>query len=247
MVVVVGSIYGDVDNLLPHFLKHYAQWGVDAFHFGVYQGKDNPSWNRTLDIGKGYPINLHHWGGKELNVEEEGEFKNTIRRQLGSSDWYIPVDLDEFHKVPNLNKSVYILADALNAEGAEYVSSTFADRITADGSIPMTIDPNISIWDQFPYTCRISDTIVQAWCDKVSFAKPHVECMGGHHAPGGPDGKTKYKKFSLRGRTFHFKWFGPLYEKEKMKFDTYTSQGRPWVREQSLLLEWLDTHNGKLL
>lgn len=181
-----------------------------------------------------------------MNVELEGEFKNALRLMLKPTDWYIPVDLDEFHIVKGYD-NVYKLAEALNAEGAEYVASGFVDRITEDGSIPLTIDPDIPILTQFPRSCRISDTIVNAWCDKVSLAKPHVLAMGGHHAPGGPGGQTKYKKFSVMGQTYHFKWFGPLYEKEKEKFQTYTSQGRVWVREQALLLEWLDAHNGKLL
>jgi hypothetical protein len=224
-------------------LKHYKDWGVNHFIFGVYQGTNNPSWQRALEIGNGYPISLIASGGKELNVEVEGDFKNEMRMTLPVNSWYIPADLDEFHAVKGYD-NVCDLTDALNTEGAEYVESSFMDRITKDGSIPLTINPNISIWDQFPHDCRISDTIIRAWCNKISLTKRNILITGGHHAPCE---KTKHKKFSVQGHTYHFKWFGPLYEKEKQKFELYTTQKREWAIEQTLLLNWLDSHNGKLL
>jgi hypothetical protein len=244
MVIVICSIYGDVENLLPHFLKHYRNWGVDKFAFSVYRGPANPSWNRIQSIGANYPIDLYARGGEQLDVGLEGNFKNEIRQTLGPDDWYVPTDLDEFHRVPPWLKNVNDLLKVMNEEGADYVQSGFVDCIRPDGTVPMTIDPNISIWEQFPHRCHISDDIVKAWCEKVAIAKSKVDIFGGHHEPIGP---SRYKKFHKRGHTFHFKWFGPLYEKEKEKYKTYTAQGRKWVGEQKNLLDWLDTHDGKLL
>ena len=243
MIVVIGSIYGDVDNLLPHFLKHYTDWEAGKFVFSVYRGKGNPAWNRIQDIGRGYPIELYDRGGTELNVVTEGEFKDEIRQQLSPDDYYIPVDLDEFHRVPKYKNFPDVIKD-MKVEGADYVSGGFTDRIKEDGHIPPTIEPSASIWEQFPRECHISDTIAKAWCEKLCLAGRHVETFGGHHTPLNPE---RFKRFSQKSRTFHFKWFGPLYEKEKEKFRTYTSQNRKWVNEQKNLLEWLDTHNGKLI
>jgi hypothetical protein len=243
MVTVICHIYEDVDNLLPHFLKHYTNWGVDHFTFGVYRGTDNPAWKRALELGAGYSMNLISSGGEQLDVNLEGDFKTQVRNTLSASDWYIPTDLDEFHQVKEYG-NVHELAKAVDAEGAEWVHSTFIDRIREDGSVPLTIDPAVPIWDQFPHDCRISNTIIKAWCGKVCLAKPYVECVSGHHAPMW--GHT-FKKFSISGKTFHFKWFGPLYEKEKRKYEVYTAQKREWAKEQTLLLDWLDTHGGKLI
>jgi hypothetical protein len=244
MVVSICHIYGDVENLLPHYLKHYSNWKVDKIIFGVYRGPDNPSWSRIQSLGAKYPIELYSRGEDKLNVELEGDFKNEIRKTLGPDDWYIPTDLDEFHRVPPYFKSVYDLIEAMKVEGADFVKSEFVDCIREDGTIPMTIDPDKPIWEQFPKRCHISYSIVNACCEKIVLARSHVETFGGHHLPLKEE---LHKKFSKRGHTFHFKWFGPIYAKEKEKLETYTAQGRRWLNEQKNLLEWLDTHDGKLI
>jgi hypothetical protein len=241
MITVIGNIYKNVKNLLPHFLNHYSDWGVDKFCFGVYNGKLNPVWNEILDIGKGLNIELFKSGDEELNINIEEQFKNQIRLTLQPNDWFIPIDLDEFHTVEGYT-NFQQLQQECESENAIYILSHLCDRITENGIIPMEINPNISIWEQFPKSCNITETIVQAWTQKICMAKQSVYISGGHHRVD-----DTCKQFSKQAITYHFKWFGPLYEKEQEKLFTYTNQKRPWVSEQLKLLEFLNEHNGRLL
>lgn len=240
-MTLVCHIYKSVKDLLPHFYKHYHKWGVNRFCFGVYGGSNNPVWDEILALGQGLNIERFHSGNTELNVDLEGDFKNQIRTGLKKDDWLIPTDLDEFHTVEGYTTFQEVQKDC-EAEGAEYVPSSLFDRIKPDGSIPLSIDSNLDIWEQFPMTCRISDTIAKAYCRKLCMVQPHVVIAGGHH-----DVKAQYKKFSKMAVTYHFKWFGNLYQKEMEKFNLYTAQKRKFTNEQHLVLEFLRANNGKLL
>lgn len=240
-MIVICHIYESVTDLLPHFLKHYSSWGATKFYFGVYRGESNPVWNEIKEIGRGIDIELYHAGDKTLDCAIEGDFKNYIMSKLKKDEWIIPTDLDEFHTIDGFT-SFQQLQDACELENADYVWSKFVDHIRPDGEIPMHIDPDISIWEQFPKKCNISHTIAKAYCRKLCMVKQSIPLKGGHHEvdPG-------HTAFSKEANTHHFKWFGPLYDKEMEKLITYCKQKRPWLAEQARLLEFLNQHDGNLL
>ena len=242
-MLVICHIYHTVENLLPHFYKHYSERGIDRFCFGVYDGKKNPVWNTIEKMGKGLNVELHHYGDGGIDAAIEGNFKEKIRNTLAPNEWFIPADLDEFHTVDGYNTFQQLQEDC-EAEDADHVMSRFCDHTTEDGSLLPKLDPNVPIWNQMSRTCNLSEQVLKACCTKFCMVKQNVRVEGGHH---GIVDKDHHKRFSKWGVTHHFKWFGNLYEREKHKLSVHIQKGCVWRAEHIRLLAYLNAHGGKLL
>jgi hypothetical protein len=238
-MIVLCNIYKPDIDLVPHFLEHYSRYGIRRFAIGICDGKSNPMWD-YLDRFKDLEIIKHpfQYGGG-FDVPKDTQVSNDLRlAYVGETEWYLPTDLDEFHYFPGV-KTFQEVQEMATAADTDYVEGHFTDRITIDGTFPLHIDPNVSIWHQFPKSCYVTKTIMGSGCDKIIMARQPKEIITGHHVCRG-------KRFSKRGATFHFKWWGNLYRKEQKKLLQYRDVKKyhfhlEWVR----LLKHLDENGGK--
>ncbi len=226
-------------DLVPHFMSHYISHGIRRFAFAVYDGENNSIW-KYFDRYSDVEVNLHPFkyeGG--FDVEADTKLINDLRvKHVHPEEYYVPTDLDEFHVFPKV-KDFNELPKMCEKEGADYIIGILKDRISLDGSFPLNIDPHISIWEQFPKTCYVTHTIQKSGCNKVMLAKQNLEIISGHHV-------AFSKRLSRYGATFHFKWFGPIYEKEKQKLIQYRDVKKyHWASEWENLINHLDANGGK--
>ena len=240
MIVTACNIFDKAKDLLPHYFNHYAKMGVERFYFGIYGPPETHLWNEVREIGKGMDIQiLPVQCNVGFDVGCDGDFKTKISKMV--EGWVIPTDLDEFHTIEGYTSFPTLCQDC-ETEGAEYVWSKIWDRTTKDWSIPPSIDPVTSIWEQFPCTCHLTNKVVQGYCRKLCMVKAGMNIYGGHHRVYGPS-----KQFSKEAVTYHFKWFGQLLEREKRKLEIYTKFDFKWRGENERLIKHLEEHGGKLI
>lgn len=249
MIVTACNIFGRAKELLPHYFKHYSGLGIDRFYFGVYGEENSHIWEEIRYFGKGLDVRISKMPtDKPFDVGLDAEFKTEIGNSIDG--WIVPTDLDEFHAVDGYS-DFHQLAKDCESENADYVSSSFLDHITPDGSIPLTIDPTISIWEQFPRMERISATIFgdRSNTNKLCLSKTGIPFLKGHHFING-----YYTQFSKVGVTHHFKWFGELKQRELIKLAAntpYKSQipdyCYDWTLEHMRLINHIESHGGKLI
>ena len=228
---VLCNIYKSIDDLLPHFYKHYMSLGITEFAFGVFDGERNPMWNHISEITPpSIRVNLmeSYSGSIEPNKERE-TWEKLNEKFISLNDWYVIADLDEFHVIPNVHSfdeaKLYC-----ESEGSTYILGNLIDRFTEDGIIPPNINPTISIFDQFPKNTCFSQNTLHACTEKVCMAKQTEKIYVGHHFCSG-------KQSSLVSHTYHFKWFGNLYEKEKEKWISYKESNYNFSKENEKSME----------
>ena len=244
---VICNIYESVSDLLPHFLKHYISHGITRFIFGIHKGTQNPVWNTISSMMPptiSYRIIKSY--DEEISARHEGISLNKLR-ELCDTQWIVPTDLDEFH-IPVGYESFYDLAIACEQEGAECVHSIMQDQITENGNIPLTIDSDIPILNQFPLSIDLTKKILGACNKKICLSKQYLTLNDGHHYIGnGSESNFSHKLFSKNLITQHFKWFGDLHTKETKKHKRYSEIGAYYADENKKLLDYMNHRNGKLL
>ena len=237
IAVICNLINTPVNDLLPHYFKHYSNLGINKFYFGIYGPKNSSLWDEVRDYGKGLDVSLIKMEcATEFNPMTDADFKNQIGQSING--WIIPTDGDEFHMIEGYD-SFQKLREDCEAEGANFVWRSIVDRITADGSIPLNIDPNRSIWEQFPNKCHITRTIADACGIKTSMFKSGLTICTGHHIVT----NTNKKEFSKGGETHHFKWWGKLKEKEQKKVEIVKQLDYPYIEENKRVIKHLETFN----
>lgn len=237
---LICNIHNDI-SLLPHFLQHYNKFGVDEFILGIWQGEKNLIWNEICDKYGNFRIHLVKSYDVQLDGVEEWHFWERCRETLiPEKEWYLVTDLDEFYNFSDY-KNVYSLIEDMEKEGAVYSSNDLVDRTTLDGTIPLSIDPLIPIWEQFPKNTDITGRLLGGCPVKVILAKQHVATHAGHH-----DVDPIHIQFSKKGIVFHYKWFGELLKKEEIKYEHYKSLGYAYCRENLNLINIIKSNGGKL-
>ena len=240
-MIVICNIYKSVDDLLPHFYKHYVSLGVTDFAFGIFDGESNPAWNRVSELSF-FGLTIHKTSSYQGIIDSQKEKESWIglveKFVKPFHDWYIIADLDEFHTIHSMTFPQ--AAKYCEDNNYDYVSSKLVDRIRSDKIIPETINPNVSIFQQFSEETDITSMILGACLDKVSLVKKDILPELGHHKCSGGIS-------DLKCTTYHFKWFGNLKEKEKEKFKAYKKQGYTHYIENHHTIEMLQMNGGKLI
>src|SRR5439155_18737393 len=119
-------IYDDA-RLLPHFLRHYARFGISEFHIAVPKHLAN-----YVDVAsKDY--NVRQYG--DLDVADSfvgGVSAITDMRMLSqeANEWIVIVDLDEFAE---FSEPLQHIIAKMEVEGANVARGIMYDRFSADG------------------------------------------------------------------------------------------------------------------
>lgn len=237
------NIYQSDVDLVPHFISHYISQGIHSFVFAVFDGEKNPMWSYLTQnyIASYSPIKItlhpfHYDGG--FDVAKDQDSWNVLRETyLKEGEFYVITDLDEFH---TYTCPLWELPKVFDSTNTDYVVGVLTDRISADGTIPMNIDPNVSIWDQFPRWSYLTKNIMRSGADKVIMARQHIMIRDGHHWASG-------NRLLPDGITHHFKWFGPIEQKCREKLIQFRDVKKyTFSHEQQNLLDHLEKNGGKV-
>lgn len=236
-ICLICNIYSAFDrykDLLPHFLKHYSNLGVDHIIFIcdisiknyiqstfeykniIYLIKDDSS----LFLPKGQ------------TGQNDSNRINMVKNQINS--WYVPADLDEFHIIEPFESFAELKQDC-DLTHAYFVKSIMVDRVAHGDHIPANIDLKIKIDDQFPVKKDITTTIMEAHTDKCILAHPDIDIGPGHHNI--INNHNQYASYKKTFFTNHYKWFGDVFKIEQFKMNERKKTGLMYYQEQQRLLE----------
>ena len=76
-MIVICNIYKSVDDLLPHFYKHYVSLGVTDFAFGIFDGESNPAWNRVSELSF-FGLTIHKTSSYQGIIDSQKEKESWI-------------------------------------------------------------------------------------------------------------------------------------------------------------------------
>jgi tetratricopeptide (TPR) repeat protein len=234
----VVSIRNGGVELLPHWLDHYTNLGVDEILLGIF---DDLAGETRAEIEKC----AARWKFRTFvqNWRAATEAETYCQRQTGCrragarpGTWILHTDLDELQQYPAALKETAAAAAAANIN---VIFGRFVDRVAADGSLP-PIQPHPSLWEQFPVECNMTGGVLKSLPQKVMAARFRVLVRTGHHeAPLEPINATPI------GRVAHFKWHSGLLDRMRWGL-RQENASREWKADTRRFLEWLEKHGGRI-
>ena len=131
----------DDARLLPHFLRHYAKFGITEFHIAVPRKLTD----YVSEKSQGFDVRQYN----SLDVEDSvigGVAAVTAMRMetQGAEEWVAIVDLDEFVE---FGEQAPRIAERYGALGCNVVCGTMYDRFAADG--PVGVLPKVHLRREF--------------------------------------------------------------------------------------------------
>jgi hypothetical protein len=233
MLYVISTLSYDT-SLLPHFFKYYKSLGVTRFIISIHELVPGLL-KKAQAIAKQFDSDVK-WipvSERQILTGIEGNNKEEIReKHVTSQDWIIPADLDEFIQFP---APISQLIGEMDANGATFIKGDFLDRISEDGRLNPTL-PEPSIWEQFPLTCKVSQSLIKCWSHKVTLARGDCMLASGHHNvifPARPH-------ISRRCIIHHFKWRRGLLTALRRRLAVYKNAGWDCYREAERALSYLN-------
>lgn len=220
--VVLNALIGGYNlNLIPHFIQHYKDSGVEEFNIVVNLIEDRyKDLDKVLSFLRKFNIKpLYVFIGPYLGRTIGGDtlkkvFQGCILRECKETDWIVRADLDEFIM---FEKGVKDLVRKCKEGGYSYVEGRRVERISPEGNLP-EIKEESDVFKLFP----IKASIKEGFCfplrnnNKICLAKKQVKVPGAgfHRVENDPLSESKYpEELEIN----HFRWSKDIIESWEKK------------------------------
>ena len=242
-IFAVTSIRNGGIDLLPHWLEHYTNLGVDRILLGIFD--DVPARNREQieTWSAHWPLTTFRQTWKNEHELAHEEQRRTACRLAGAGPdtWIIHTDLDELHEFPAPLKEIIATCEVMDINT---ISGEFLDRVAADGTLAPIL-PSPSLFQQFPVGCQLTKNLLRGWTQKIMLARFCVACGVGHHI--GSNVKAHCVPIGRPDQyiVHHFKWHADL----PARMDWAMSQPNAnlmWRIEARKFLNWLGANGGRI-
>jgi hypothetical protein len=239
-------------NLVRHFLDHYTRLGVDRFLVTLH-GKDGDprlaDMRRLLSSRGITPVSqtpIYSAAVKHGNVVE------TLDKYCNSDDWVLLADVDELQIFP---EPLPQFLERCESQGYAFIRGQMIDRVAEHGRLP-TIDPDASLWMQFPYSAPVTPELTGGWVHKVCVHRGWLRPgEGGSHCLSYDVDKhrnyaTTYRDmhgYPIPVEIHHFKWDASLVKRTEEKIyaiggDLDSLHGLDFIDEYRSLHRHLKKH-----
>lgn len=159
----------DSSYLIPHFLKHHFDIGVDRIFY-----IDNDSSDNSLEILKEYD-NVHVWLQKEeflCRQSRARRWRESLLTKYGIGHWCLAMDADELFIFPDYeNKSIKEFTKKQESEGCDCFRARcidmYSDKKVKDTIIENSLIETCPYFDKSKFGCR----------ERVLGLKPHFTRM----------------------------------------------------------------------
>lgn len=242
IVAVVGMVYDQA--MLPYYLRHYRDLGVERFVIAC-----DP---RALDPSGGLQKMLHAQPDVEI-VELPRTFRRSslvgmieeeVRSRVATAgDWAIPADLDELNQYPG---DLHEVVGDMERDGSTHMLGELVDRL-APGGVLAELEPfgeGISIWKQYPLEAHVTDRIGRGETGKVLLSRGDLGWRLGHHRMRE---SPELKRFAEAGVAHHFKWRRGIRDTLRWRVRNEEPAGMPWSVESERLDRYLQERERILL
>ena len=223
-------IYDDC-RLLPHFLRHYHQFGISEFHVAAppHLAAEVSSASRNHRV--------KHYN--DLNVEDSflgGAAAVSEMRKVaqGPDEWAVVVDLDEF--VEFGGPLAPILA-TIDGEGANIAQGIMYDRFAIDGQ-PKAFGDDDAIEDVYPVRARFIHTVMKGYDIKAVLVRGQLRNRVANHLFHGQ------RPYSRQFAISHYKWTERALDRVRSAYEMLTAAKAPWAEEFKRILDHYEA-NGR--
>lgn len=222
------AIYHDC-TLLPHFLRHYADLGINCFCIAA----DAATAPTVRDGVRAFNAIVRD----DLDVLDsfQGGATAVTRMRLeycAIDEWVLITDLDEF-AVFDLP-----LADTIavaEGEGANVVRGRMIDRVAADGALPAILD-DTDLWATFPRRCGLTSRLQGSVDHKGVLVRGHLSPAMAHHE------FTGERLSRQQAEVHHFKWNSNAEGRIRAAMELARTAGISWWPEYLKVLQHLQQH-----
>jgi hypothetical protein len=219
----------DDPRLLPHFLKHYVQFGITEFHVATAPHLAEDIRRMTT----GYKVLQYN----DFDVAETvcgGISAVTGMREVAqeADEWIVIVDLDEFVE---FGEPVQTIAEDMEAEGANIARGIMYDRFAVDGQ-PKPFDDDSYLPSLYPVRARFIKNVMGGVDVKGVLLKGHLKSRGAHHVFY--DEKRYSKVFEIS----HYKWSDPSLKRIRQAYEMSRAAGLDWSQQYKKILDHYARH-----
>jgi putative methyltransferase (TIGR04325 family) len=161
----------DDSDLLPHFLRHYAQAGVTDFYvvarLEIVDVITPLASDYHITVVPADPVD------KARSLASAEHVAKVRRRYQDTDEWAVIVDVDEFIHFP---ESIPDITAAAEAERAKVVRGIVHDRFSVDGH-PVEVEPTSDLAELFPVRSRFLRDVMKERDDRAILVNGHLATM----------------------------------------------------------------------
>jgi hypothetical protein len=222
------SIFDDA-QLLPHFLRHYLQFGITEFHVAapskLAQQIRRMSTGYKLFQYSGFDVAETVCGGISAVAGMRGVAQD-------ADEWIVIVDLDEFVE---FGESVQTIVKDVEGEGANIARGVMYDRFAANGQ-PKPFDKDSHLPSLYPVRARFIKNVMGGFDIKGVLVKGHLKGQGAHHVFYDEERYSKVFEIS------HYKWNDPSLRRIRQAYEMSRAAGLDWSQQYKKILDHYARH-----
>ena len=219
----------DDPRLLPHFLRHYARFGITEFHIAT-----PPDLARDVaQASDGFAVTQY----QQFDVADSytgGVSAVTGMRNLaqGPDEWVVIVDLDEFVE---FGEPVEAIVAELELEGANVARGILWDRFPIDGR-PKAFDDSSDLPSLYPVRARLTKNLMGGEDRKGVLVRGHLISRGAHHVFH--DQRPSRRMFEIS----HYKWNDRSLDRVRLAYRMNEAAATGWAHEYKRVLDHYEEH-----
>ncbi len=216
--IAIATVY-DNTELIPHFVKHYHELGVDLIALNVTTANGDQLFAQVREAVRGVPVILTRVCHPVFNeVTRNQDEQRLLEPYANLDDWILHLDIDEFHEYPIPLREV---TAHLEAKGLSLIQTEIVDRVAIDGTFP-AISPLSSIFSQFPLGCSITRHWMGQPYMKVMICRRWVQLVEGrHHATNAANTRSSAGPW-WKYRVHHFRWSAGVIDRLRRRVEVET-------------------------
>lgn len=267
LLITCVGVGHDLD-LLPHFLRHYLDLGVQPERVRPVlnaTASDARHLERAEAILADYGVTAAEiWTEPYTSDGMWAKRREVQLREVEPEDWLLSADVDELHEYPEPLSTFLARCERM---GVNCVQGVFIDRLASGGHLaPVMAEPALA--DQFPVHADVIWSLFgrgahhnRGGTVKLMAVHGHIlPGRGGHDAQRGQPARYLYShplsgftglerpafRFAVPTRVNHFHWTQSLPERLQRRLDTpgVSPAGREYGQKQ---LDHLAAHGGVAL
>ncbi len=236
MILAITGILHACD-LLPYYLDHYRQLGVERFVIACNPDQGGGELGRQLSAQadvETLPLPRTFRRSNLVGMVEE----ETRLRVAGPDDWVIPADLDELNQYPD---DLPEIVRAMEHDGYTHLVGELRDRLADGGELTslLPFSRGVPIWHQYPLEGSVTSQLARGSVEKVLLSRGDLGWTVGHHRMRPTPMLKAYPKM---GTAYHFKWREGLAGNLAWRVDHESRARAPWYEESQRLGDHVREH-----
>lgn len=249
MIVLRSCISADNDfKVLPYFIKHYLNHGVENFKIVINSKKlQSKELNIVREIFKQYNITIEkEWIGPYSEYKRL-DLMNQVLENVNDEDWVVSVDGDEFHQY---EMKVNHLIKKAEEQNCDLIKGAIIDKISSNQRV-VPFQSEIELEKQFPLKANLHSLKQKKQCiqlkhyegcfqPKIVLHKKKVKLGEGFHQIRNDQRNNEYKIFSDVIEVHHYKWYDDVLQKMKRITKEDQLSERPNFANKNDIIKYLE-------